>query len=201
MPKPADEPERKTYADKIQNRGWHIPKVLEDGRGPGFAYTVGLHHSFDHPELIVVGLSADVGHSVLNVAGDSIRQGARYSAGIESAAIFENRPCAFREMPTSPVPQLHRLGAVVLRRALLLRPAARVARPARTMALGCLQSTSTSATCNPSSSTKAIPRGRRVDYAPRSTHVSGTNCRPRSEGGRYPRHRYQGFGPRRRAGG
>lgn len=50
-----DEHERKALAD-VQQHGWHVLKVMEDNEGPAFAYTVGLYHSFGHPELIVVGL-------------------------------------------------------------------------------------------------------------------------------------------------
>jgi hypothetical protein len=74
---------------------------MEDDGGPAFAYTVGLHHSFGHPELIVVGLPLDVGHSVLNVAGESIRRGVRYSEGVQFDDFLENRPCVFRRMPES----------------------------------------------------------------------------------------------------
>jgi hypothetical protein len=33
---------------------------------PGFAYTVGLHETYGHPELIVFGLPYEVAHGVLN---------------------------------------------------------------------------------------------------------------------------------------
>jgi hypothetical protein len=55
MREPKDDHERKALAD-VQNHGWHVLKVMEDDRGPAFAYTVGLYHSFRHPELIIVGL-------------------------------------------------------------------------------------------------------------------------------------------------
>ena len=83
MREPKDDHERKAIAD-IQNHGWHVLKVMEDSKGPAFAYTVGLHHSFGHPELIIVGLPLDVGHSVLNVAGESIRRGVQYAEGLQS---------------------------------------------------------------------------------------------------------------------
>ena len=100
MREPKDEHERKALAD-VQKHGWHVLKVMEDNEGPAFAYTVGLYHSFGHPELIVVGLPSDVGHAVLNVAGESIRRGDRYSAGSQSEEFLEDRVCAFRTMPES----------------------------------------------------------------------------------------------------
>ena len=77
----------------------HVLKAMEDNEGSAFAYTVGLYHSFGHPELIVGGLPLDVGHSVLNIAGESIRRGVRYSAATQSDEFLENRACTFRGMP------------------------------------------------------------------------------------------------------
>jgi hypothetical protein len=98
MREPTDEHERKTI-DDVQNHGWHVVKVMEDSEGPGFAYTVGLGHSFNHPELIVVGLPLDVAHDVLNHVGEKIRGGARFADGLESDGILVNRKARFREMP------------------------------------------------------------------------------------------------------
>jgi hypothetical protein len=100
MREPTSEPERKAIAD-VQSHGWHVVKVMEDSEGPAFAYTVGLQHSFAHPELIVVGLSLDVGHAILNTAGESIRRGVRYAAGLQSDGVLKSRACTFREMPES----------------------------------------------------------------------------------------------------
>ena len=98
MRTPKDASERKAIED-VAKHGWHVLKVMEDGKGPGFAYTMGLHYSFGHPELILVGLPLDVAHSVLNVAGEAIRLGEQYSEGVESAAFLEDRLCTFRNVP------------------------------------------------------------------------------------------------------
>jgi hypothetical protein len=100
MQEPTDESERKTIAD-VQTHGWHVVKVMGDSEGPAFAYTVGLQHSFHHPELIVVGLPLDVGHAILNTAGESVRRGTRHAAGQQADGILEGRACTFREMPES----------------------------------------------------------------------------------------------------
>jgi len=100
MREPRDEHEAKTIAD-VLTHGWHVLKVLEDDAGPGFAYTVGLRHSFGHPELIVVGLAPDVGHALLNLAGESIRQGGRYAEGIDYDDLLRGHACRFRDVPVS----------------------------------------------------------------------------------------------------
>ena len=98
MRSPSDAGERKAVAD-IETHGWHVIKVLEGGDEPAFAYTVGLQHSFGHPELVVFGLPLDVAHSILNVAGEAIRHGAQYSVGTPTDAFLEDRLCTFCGVP------------------------------------------------------------------------------------------------------
>lgn len=77
--------QEKIYSD-IDSIGWHVIKVPEDFEGPGFAYTVGLFKSYNHPELIIFGLPIEVMHKILNnicsliqsgeeMKSDSIRDG------------------------------------------------------------------------------------------------------------------------------
>ena len=103
MREPTDAGERKAIAD-VEEHGWHVLKVLADSEGPGFAYTVGLYHSFRHPELIVVGLPPEVAHNVLNIAGEAIRRGMRYSEAVQTSDLFEDRACRFRRMPEGQYP-------------------------------------------------------------------------------------------------
>ena len=42
---------------------------------PGYCYTVGLHHSWKHPELIVFGLPAQRGQALLEHAAAEVQQG------------------------------------------------------------------------------------------------------------------------------
>lgn len=69
-----DAGDKKLLAD-VRGVGFHVLKVPADEEGPAFAFTVGLHHRFGHPELIVVGLDLDTAHSVLNRLGGAIADG------------------------------------------------------------------------------------------------------------------------------
>ena len=100
MREATDAGERRAIAD-VHKYGWHVLKVLEDDEGPGFAYTVGLYHSFRHPELMIVGLPLDVAHAILNLAGEAIRRGAQYSVDVETEDLLEERTCRFRRVPES----------------------------------------------------------------------------------------------------
>jgi len=69
-----DEGEKKLVAD-IEELGWHVLKVLEDDNGPGFVYSVGLFKTFNHPEIIIVGLKLDLAHILINNIGVDIKNG------------------------------------------------------------------------------------------------------------------------------
>jgi hypothetical protein len=64
LPEPADDHDRKLLAD-VQGYGWHVIGIEEDEEGPGFAYSIGLHHNFGHPEIIAVGLRVQVMHGMI----------------------------------------------------------------------------------------------------------------------------------------
>lgn len=67
----------------VERNGWHAISV--DDADPPFLYTIGLPYTFDHPEVIVLGLSPAgayglVGGLVLNVRdGRSYARPGRYS--------------------------------------------------------------------------------------------------------------------------
>jgi Domain of unknown function (DUF4262) len=71
----------------VAEHGWAIQGVLASADddpepGPPFAYTVGLSSPrFDHPELVVIGLSAGPAQAILNDLGERVRGGQRLHAG------------------------------------------------------------------------------------------------------------------------
>ena len=52
--------------------------VLDD---PCYTYTIGLEHSFEHPELIILGMPPNLAGRFLNELGQQIAGGRRYSSG------------------------------------------------------------------------------------------------------------------------
>lgn len=78
--------------------GWSV-EAIEAGRGedePPFAYTVGLHKSFSHPELIVVGLPPDVAIGVLNGCGERVKEGLPLPVAERIGGILEGYDVTFR---------------------------------------------------------------------------------------------------------
>lgn len=94
-----DAAERKVIED-VRDFGWHVMKVFEDRKGPGFAFTIGLPTTFHHPECIIIGLPPNTMHVMLNTLGESLRIGRRYQAGDETDILLEGYVCTFRPFPT-----------------------------------------------------------------------------------------------------
>lgn len=88
-------------AASIASRGWHVVAVPGDAEGPGFAYSIGLHRSFGHPEVIVFGLPIPVLQAVVDVIGDRVRRGARFNDGDLSEDILTGLPVRFRAVSRS----------------------------------------------------------------------------------------------------
>jgi hypothetical protein len=80
----------------IEAHGWHVIAVPEDEEGPGFAYSIGLHRSFDHPEVIVFGLPIDIMHGIVNTIGEQVRRGSRFGDGDVSGEVLEGLPARFQ---------------------------------------------------------------------------------------------------------
>jgi hypothetical protein len=74
-------PDAKVLED-IKRVGWHTlgvsPSPGEDG--PHWAFSVGLYHTFGHPEVIVLGLPVRTCQELANVIGNHVKDGTRYRA-------------------------------------------------------------------------------------------------------------------------
>jgi hypothetical protein len=95
LPEPHDDHDRKLLAD-VARHGWHVIGVEEDEEGPAFAYSIGLYHSFKHPEIIVLGLPVDVMHRIINAVGKQVRSEERLEHLDESGDVLDGYSVAFR---------------------------------------------------------------------------------------------------------
>jgi hypothetical protein len=84
--------DKKLLSD-IEMYGWHTLKVLEDENGPGFCYTVGFYKTFNHPEIVIIGLNPDLAHVLINNIGEDIKNGITYQSGQFYAEIIDNFNC------------------------------------------------------------------------------------------------------------
>ena len=77
-----------SYDELIAEYGWMVQHI---GGGtihePPWSYTIGLSLGFDHPELVVVGLSPHLALGLLNDLGRRVRNGGIFRPG----SLTENR--------------------------------------------------------------------------------------------------------------
>lgn len=59
----------------VQDFGWHVAWIEAEGTTPAWAFTVGLTHTFGHPEIAMFGLQSQVMANCLNLVGEQIRGG------------------------------------------------------------------------------------------------------------------------------
>jgi hypothetical protein len=95
LPTPADDHDRKLLAD-VKKHGWHVIAVEADEDGPAFAYSIGLQHTFKHPEMIVFGLDVRVMHSMINGIGEEVKNGSQFEHLDESDDVLDGYNVCFR---------------------------------------------------------------------------------------------------------
>lgn len=87
----------------IRRDGYHKIGVFSEVEGePNFSYTVGMFHTYKHPELVVFGLDLDVGFAVLAAAKAQVAGGATFSPGDRSAEILDGTSVVFLGFAPTP---------------------------------------------------------------------------------------------------
>lgn len=94
LPIPADDGDRKLLED-VRTQGRHIVLIEADDEGPAFGFTVGLHRTYGHPEVILFGLRIQVIHALLDHIGDRVAAGSRFDAWHEADELLEGRKVIF----------------------------------------------------------------------------------------------------------
>jgi hypothetical protein len=92
---PTDDHERRVV-DDVRQYGWHVIGIAEDEEGPAFAYSIGLTHSFGHPEVIMFGLPVETMFQAVNVIGEEVRAGRGFEHRDESDGILDGYSVFFR---------------------------------------------------------------------------------------------------------
>ncbi|HEX5220498.1 MAG TPA: DUF4262 domain-containing protein [Verrucomicrobiae bacterium] len=94
LPTATDDSDRKLLSD-IAQYGWHVLKILGDESGPEYCFSVGFYYSYGHPEILVMGLSTEVGHQLINLAGAQIASGKVFRAGDRVEGLVKGFVCDF----------------------------------------------------------------------------------------------------------
>ncbi|WP_271219558.1 DUF4262 domain-containing protein [Streptosporangium carneum] len=75
---------------KVAEHGWAVVMVPEDEDGPGWAFTVGLWHTFRSPEISMFGLDIEVMRGCLNTLADQVAAGRGLVADQERDDVIRN---------------------------------------------------------------------------------------------------------------
>lgn len=100
LPKARDDGDRQVLRD-VAESGCHVVGVLADETGPAFAYSIGLYHNYDHPDILIFGLEHTLMQSLINCMRDLIREGGRFVPGSRYPDIIEGFDCEFRAVHPS----------------------------------------------------------------------------------------------------
>jgi uncharacterized protein DUF4262 len=96
-------PDTKVLQD-IQRVGWHVIGVFaKEGqkgqKGSDWAFSIGLFHSYGHPEVVIAGLPVERCMTVVNAIGQAIRSGKRFETGQRYDDILQDPyKCMFRDV-------------------------------------------------------------------------------------------------------
>lgn len=80
----------------IARVGWHLVGIPEDDEGPAYVFSVGLYHSLDQPEIMIVGLDIETGWHLINAIGEQMQSGQRFGDLDIVDDIAEGFPLGFR---------------------------------------------------------------------------------------------------------
>jgi hypothetical protein len=86
-----------TVAEHLEEFGYHLTHVDED---PRLCYSTGLERTWDHPELLLYGLSIEDSMTILGAYVSAISGGERFRHGDVDRKQFTS-PIAFLEIPQS----------------------------------------------------------------------------------------------------
>ena len=87
----------RTFSD-VAEFGWHVLNVFETDDTPGWAFSIGLYKTFNHPEIIVFGLNDDLMHSVINYIGEEVREGKSFREDGLYPDLIEAYSCTFKSV-------------------------------------------------------------------------------------------------------
>jgi len=97
-------PPVESFAADVERFGFAVVCVYGDDDGPEFAFSMGLYHTFKHPEIIVFGLSFDLARWVIRELAQRIDDGEKCEVDRLYDGLLEGYQCTFRNVPKDSYP-------------------------------------------------------------------------------------------------
>jgi Domain of unknown function (DUF4262) len=96
--------EAKILAD-VATYGWHVMNVMPDDPHPPHSFSIGLQQTFEHPEIVIVGLRGETAQIFINDIGQQIRKGEVYEAGVRYSELAKGFPVTFAKVSVEYFPE------------------------------------------------------------------------------------------------
>ena len=90
---------RRQIEANIQKFGWAVQGVLPDDDTPSYSYSIGLTENFGHPEILMMGFSTDLMMQIINIVGDQVKSGERFSDWSTSDVVVRDFSVILRLVP------------------------------------------------------------------------------------------------------
>ena len=77
LPISEDDHDIKVLSD-VKDYGFHIVWIKTEETQPEYCFTIGLEYSYEHPEIILMGLPIGAGKNIINILGAEIKNGKKF---------------------------------------------------------------------------------------------------------------------------
>jgi hypothetical protein len=99
-----NEEAEKAIIDDVEKHGCHFALIEADNYLPAFAFTIGLFQTFNHPEIICIGLRTELLSFILNEALSRVKQGEIFTSGKLYSGFLEGCDIQFLNVDKSYYP-------------------------------------------------------------------------------------------------
>jgi hypothetical protein len=97
-PKPEEEADERLIRN-VREYGCHILRIAGDDQTPDYAFSIGLYVNYDHPELVIFGLSSDASKSIINDIRDRAKAGQKFADGDICDDVLVGANVSFARVP------------------------------------------------------------------------------------------------------
>jgi hypothetical protein len=87
--------------DNVSEHGCHVMQIEADDEGPAFAYSIGLSHNYEQPELICFGLDLQLMCGMINALRDRMADGETMRSGQRVSGLIKGFDCELRSVKKS----------------------------------------------------------------------------------------------------
>ena len=81
--------------ENINKYGLTVRYVFDNKENFQFSYSIGLYKTYQHPEIIMIGLRQELMHKIINNLAEDIKNGKKYEPYTWSPDVLDGFECFF----------------------------------------------------------------------------------------------------------